>query len=602
MNPESGKFTKQLEARLDQLQAPIYFDELLTLAEDVCLIHPVEYPSPVALDIEATIVASLGTRGVRAALELSNGVVELDEDINGIRDVETELLRPIDIDTPFRNPTAFSESIDRTLLAKAEAFGEALIDEAFLCLGQDAYVKADAYRNAKTADEQNKILEWLDNRLDVIAHDDKFKETGIITGNQMYHPIRLSPKAIGVYPNHEIPPTCLSVSIIAAGFLKRAGAVYLHGDVVRTGKEHAAVLATVYLQNFRFDLEPELNLPINQTMERSFDRMTWDYIRSVETLEGPHATIYTPLLDGTWVQFDPNYRATIEMSEDDSKKLTKVHEDLEDIRPLAPNMEISQFFPGPLTSGELALRLIHHQDIESVTELGQAAHTVMTSADAESIRQRIFEECILPFFNSSQEDDELKVNQGYINTYYVTTSQGGDEPLLQNAFYTVFDKYVLWGEDAETVIEKSLVDSHYLEERCLDITLLPFLMLADIARRDTQNASEVHRVHRVVSIGRAAQRIGLTVLSDFASHTNSPLTASFWLSHWPSHSALIENINGASHSNHQDNIVRNNISFYERYLLTSFRNRGIVSSFLKLRRQRVPEEDVSDSNGGSGSA
>jgi hypothetical protein len=512
--------------------------------------------------------------------------MDTDPEIFG-KTFESEDERPITLDTPLRLPERFSGWTDPTIIAKAEVFGKQLISESFHVIGQDAYEKAEQLKNANTPQEQMAVINWLAVRLREITDGGKYRfddEHG--NDEHFYYPFRLSPKIIGTYPNHELPPTCLGTSVLATSFLRRAGmADILHADVAQDSKERAAKEALLFIDEFRTAITEKFGLVAPEAIQESIDRIYGQLVAKLTRSESHHAAVYTKLLDGTWAQLDSNYDATLQIKiKKTNETLTTQHNTLKDLAPVAPGLELSTYLPGYLSRGAITSEILDKQDPSTLTTLFLEAYGLLSNEDPESFAQKVYDEAIKPFFKASGEDDRLKSMHRLFRSETLINDEGREKSTLKT-FYKLFDKYVLWGEDVQKVLARCRTDSQYHMNRSYDVALLPFLMMASIASAKVQ-PSVSERAHAFVEVGLPESRIGMAVLSDFAAYVDTPLTSSFWLSHWPGSVSVMTGINGASHSSYEDSLVRNNIIYHYNHPLTSERNYGIIQSFLDLRRTR----------------
>jgi len=595
---EVSDATEALQTRLDELMSPIHFQELLRTAEDVCLTRTPHYPGEFSLVGEVAIVAKIGTRGIKAALELQHSIPSDKHTVN--HEFEDEFKRPITFDTPIRVPQRFSESADFSIIAKAEAFGGALMAESFRTLGQDAYEKVAAFKNATSKEDQLAVMFWLDKRLDAMTHLDNPDSGEDVEDNtvpQLYHPTRLSPKLIGVYPNQNLEPTCLSVSVIAAEFFRRAGADVMHADVARRGIEHTQASTALYISSLEAGLKKRFGMTLPHALSDSLRHVLNQTVASISRNESHHAAVYVGLLDGTWAQFDSNFASTVPIRHKDSnEELTKCYKTITEMKAYAPGTEITHQIMGNMALSDMALEILGSEEPLTIFSIVEPAITELLNEDTESIGQRIYDNCIVPFFASTSENERLNKLKRVIRSSVVESPPDVVEDGLQAEFYKLFEKYVLWGDSAESVVMLAQKDHNYLINRVVDIATLPFTLMATLSSRESKE-SGYFQAHSIVELGLPEQRIGLAVLSDFAAYTDPPLTPSFWMSNWPGHVSVMENINGAEHSKYQDALVYNNIVYRELHPLTSLRNYDIIRSFLDPRQMKEDETHGKDKEG-----
>lgn len=227
--------------RLENMAAEPEFDDVLDTAIETCLTDAAIFETALKEvrekrreTTEYNLVATLGLWGVRGAVEQASVGLELDGYERDFRDTHSG--------KSILYPEQLGEGPNREVQEKIEAFGKALLEESFNVLGEDAAEKAESFQ---AMDQSDRIatLEWLLNRIAQIR-DAALKPIGQEGAgvdkevgnayNRIFHPARLSPKLIGKYPNVELSPTCLGLSILCASFLEKAGVPYMHAGLVRS--------------------------------------------------------------------------------------------------------------------------------------------------------------------------------------------------------------------------------------------------------------------------------------------------------------------------------------------------------------------------------
>ena len=586
------KATESLQARLVELMAPVHFQELLELAEEVCLTHPPEYPETVDVSGEAAIVSQLGTRAIKSALELHLNMSYIpEEETKDNNDDDT--LRQIRIDSPIKTPIDYSNGTDFNVLAKAEAFGAQIIKESFKILGQDAYKRADDFRNASDVEDQYKIIDWLNDRLRYISsHYINSDNQSIFTFDEdttaeerafFFHPMRLSPKLTGTFPNNSQAPTCLGVSIIATSFFKRAGADTLHADVTSRAIEYDRLGALSLFNSLDNELEPRLNIELPERIQNSLYGVEDQIIKGVFKPEAQHAAVYVRLSNEEWLQFDSNFYSTLLVERPSTiDELNMSYQMLTELSGTAPGLEIKQGHV-EYSIGTLANRIFKAITPDQLSLLSERASANIPKESPESFAQHIFDTCIDPFFEASSDDEMLSDCLYIFKSAALVNGSGETIHLYDKTYHDLFSKYVLWGESPDVVVDRMAIDENYRKNRVADIVNLPFVILASVTARSL-NHDGFQKLHSTIEVGLPEQRIGLAVLSDFAAYTNSPLPASFWASHWPGAVSVIENVDGSSLSNDEDNLIANNLEYLRNHSLTSARNNSIITKFFNARQ------------------
>lgn len=237
--PDNDSYDTQrfMDSLLDKLK----FDDLYQTAWQMCLDAPLPASSRSAEKSPLhDLTSKLGIRGIGTVYDCTvPGANALP--------VESLLIKKYATDSLLRDPTAFCDCYDPDVTQKIEAFGAKVINEAYYCLGFDVDAEIERFKTAETVDEQFEVLDWLLERVtnigrgktDLDEHEEEV-DTDTQSSLYFYHPIRLSPKALGTYPNEHLSPTCLMKSILIASFLERTGANYMNAGVMMTRPEQSA--------------------------------------------------------------------------------------------------------------------------------------------------------------------------------------------------------------------------------------------------------------------------------------------------------------------------------------------------------------------------
>lgn len=569
--------------RIESLTAPMLFDELLQLASEVCLHRPLEFkPRDEVVDSQAAIVAKLGLGGLRAAIDISRGrdwpITPLREDDESSEDTDF-----IQLDSPLREPKAYSDEVDLDILDKARQFGEALLDEAYKTLGQDVYQKLVEFRAAQTDTEQLKVIEWLDKRLAQMTDKQRGFAEDTQDGASYYHPIRLAPQAIGRYPDHNYNPTCLGVSVIAASFFEQAGADHMHGGVMESRLERylndtselMLEVAESYPQHYEVELPAVLNAGLEKKAIDTAVRMITD--------GGYHAASYVRLKSGDWCQVDSNYNASgVVQADTNNQELTDRFGELQSFASVAPGLELTAGMGMSTLSLWLRdwLKGGSSADLPDQNEITQ----FLLETEHESLPELIKQRFITPFFTGE------RAGVGPLHQKIINELSG--HAIYEDAFYTAFEKYVLWGESPGAMLARCASDSAYLACRTEDIRALPLVVAASTGLNLVNyHAGDFGQEnHSTVEVGLPAARVGMAVLSDFAMYCDDRLPASFWLTHWPSYVPMTETVDDASRSSAQDSILSNKLNWLTHVNLKYIKSHVIVQSFLSVREKRGEQD------------
>jgi hypothetical protein len=471
-------------------------------------------------------------------------------------------------------------------MAKTEALGEGLLNEAYRCLGTDVDEWIEAYKSSKTEQEQIKVIEWLHTRLREMTDRSGEEDEAIF-----YHPARLSPKMIGTYPDHNVRPTCLSVSIIGASFLHQAGAEVLHAGVMQTYKERQAMEATMFLAELPGLGYEHYGVKLSPPVISSIKERGRSALKQVHQDRGYHAAVMTRLMNGEWVQVDPNFDASTIIGDESTAALDSALDELTKLHDVAPGLERT-ILTRLGTISDLA-RLLLEDGGRGLIAAPETIKAILTDPWEESIPQRIKEACVDPFYKAKR-DDHPSLNEIWFHYTNAERPSGARESALAEGSYAMFEKYVLQSEPITDVLKRCREDEAYLQRRIEDAQALPLTVLAWHVLQGMRYFPQVPN-HVIFEVGLPAMRIGSAVMNDFASYCDDQLLPSYRLSHWSSHIPITEVIPDTLKSDVQAQVVENNAHWLRTGLRYS-KDYGIITPFLVNREQRRAEARNDEGN------
>lgn len=567
---------------LDRLTSPVVFEALARDVESMMLSSPLERTPVAEYSGERALLAHLGAHGLRVALEINSGAEYGFPDLH-IRGPLDMLCRP-------------EEFVDQETPGVAEwavDFGDALLKEAYTCLGKDAEQKLTEYREATTAEEQLAIIMWLDERLRAMQEPTKYKRGGVPDDILFYHPLRLSPKVIGVYPNINIPPTCLGFSIIATSFLYSAGAPTLHAGVMRTDNETDVIDSCDFSWETADDIatalgyDTDFSNALRENASLGYDALT-------EADNGYHAVALTRLIDGRWAQLDPNYEMTQVVSVAGfNNRMTTAFDELAELATVAPLLE--ETVQTQFQSIIKMWRDAYSPGLEVHSSSIDALHEAFTDDDNESLPRRI-REIMVEISEYIHKDDDMETDiaklREELNNNFFFNEKGedvdvlSDTSLLGNDMYTLISKYVLYEQDVAEFKQRCRTDERFLTRRVTDVlTIIMAQPAIEAALLISGNRKKLP--HIVYEVGRPAPRVAMTVLSDFAAlMANDPLPPTFWHGTWPSLVPITDSA-PAAHSPAQREAVIAMANITEAKTLQYFKDCGMV---LYAEQTTTPEE------------
>lgn len=427
-----------------------------------------------------------------------------------------------------------------------EAYGKALLEEAFLCLGEDADDMALQFRQAETIEEALEICNWLTRRVVDIsrnaAHNTTDDALGSVEGQDQYfyHPIRLSPKCIGEFPDIKMEPTCLSYSILIASFFEKAGADYLHSGVVLTAGDEARTGQLLASEAILYAAE-EGRVPLpDHLREKLYD--TIEFIdNKYEIHNGFHAAIIVRMPNGDWVQFDPNLDNTNIYTKDTHSLTHQVYDHLRSQPPEEKGMEQKIITPFIITTGaySIAINMLLDSEMDQSTRIEEIDQLLQTVSDTpeEVAFAKIFEKC----FTDVLSKKDIFTESGLINaiSYYCEKNNLDPAEYLAEAAYDTLIQYV-FSDVRHGFIAPSIArcktDPAYRRRRAEDLILAPSMMLLRMQSLHGNAIinKDIKLPHYAIEAGLPAYRIGACVLSDFAVYCGDELPLSFWMAYWPS--------------------------------------------------------------------
>lgn len=520
------------EIIMDRLLSPLAFDELTHTVESMMLSKPLERTPVQPYNGERALMAALSAQGLRLALETKNGVESLEPG------------EPDDDDTTpykiFQHPDEFIDKEMPGVAEWAQDFGDALLREAYKCLGTDAEQKLREYRDATTAEEQEAIIMWLDKRMYAMRERDSHLRVGP-DDYLFYHPVRLSPRAVGQYPHHTLPPTCLGFSILATSFLYAAGAPTLHAGVMRTDGQDDLIESSQSFYRSAQDIakvfgdDTDLTTTLKE-IAYAGPLDLWD------ADSGYHAVALTRLLDGRWAQIDPNFRAT-QVVDDElyAQRITTVYEELEEFAPVAPLLELTA--RTPFMSDVKTWYDAYSGNLSISSESLDALREIFTDDDIESLPRRIYQVIFDMYRFSQQQDSESKFDPELLKKMedeflfadeHGDTDYLGDHTPFGSQLYALISRFVLYEQDVTAFKERCRRDERYRERRVSDVVAVTMAIHA-VQTGLMVEGSHSNVPHAGYEVGRPATRVAMTVLSDFAAlMAEDPLPPTFWHSNWPS--------------------------------------------------------------------
>ena len=331
------------ERRIGEMFDVAYFEGIYNLAVETCLKRPIglEFLGRDAAH-PRSISHHLGVRGISTAL---NCIATPSYYSDGEKEASDSGKFYLSSTSPVRYPRVFGDRIQPRVQEKIRAFGEGLLAEAYLTLGTDVHGQIEAYKAAESDEEQIQILEWLHRRIkamtkrdynrEVLSQRQRQKELGDAYDpnvDYFYHPIRLSPKAIGQFPRQNIGPTCLGISVITSSFAEQVGARHLHAGVMMTHDESLRDIFSESLTENAYRALEAGNIMLAEELYKAHLKALKD-----RPNRGTHAVTLVQLKSGRWYILDPNYNSSYEFEELESSRIEQAAATIDEYVSIVPH-------------------------------------------------------------------------------------------------------------------------------------------------------------------------------------------------------------------------------------------------------------------------
>lgn len=576
----------QLLRKIDTLTDEIHFRETLDLASRVCLgrkFTPTPYETELTADQK--LLANLGATGLRNAIDAP----------------KDRYFSANNADIALRGDS-INDAPNLALAHEARQFGQELLNEAYRCLGQEVHDKIREYRVATSDNERHATLEWVAKRLNVIAHSNNADIEDPDAAEGFYHPIRLSLRAIGAYPNIEITPTCLSVSTIAASFLEQTGAPHLHAGLMATRAREELRAGAVSLLSSKYDLE-DFFLNTAYTTDKAITDAAqisteWhdSYAHEPEAFHSANLV----KMDNVWHVLDANFSILDRYHGNDNTQLDDIYASLQEFETSAPGLErtFKSTEIKPIISEESIFSSIGDTSREHFAQLNSASHEQLVDIlrhETESIYQKLYDATaagLRPIIEASSLPEESK--QLYLQAF---------DRMAIDAF-AAFAHVLIFSNGQITATQaRARQDAAFAARLTTDLRKAwQFVAIAVSEETAAQAAKlQMNSTHPMLEVGLPAQRIGFSVLKEFDTYTDSAVSPSFWLSNWSSHIAITNAVAQASERPGQAEITAANVLTVCSSDLHYMKDVSIIEEFAKDAISTLQgEDDVQDKAPGAG--
>jgi hypothetical protein len=602
------------------------FEALTDIAVNVCLTDPEAFQTEYELArkrLQGTELAehyrSVGLWGIRASVELTARVpivysMSATDDLS----ISSQLLT---------QPDLLAGSADVHAQATFEAFGKILLNEAFLCLGADANDQLEQFKNAATDEDREPVINWLLKRVvdirdkplkneseedilienlaeivlvaletdlsaitetaeTIIINDTSEEDPEVIVeedqSSYFYHPVRLSPKFIGKYPNVALSPTCLSVSILLASFFEKAGVEYMHAGVARTAGEHAHDFQAQIVEVIR-EKSADMHIPLSNEIDDLLTDMYETYVRRLYNDRGVHANIVIKRIDDGWTMLDPNYKCNRQLHEIDSQNTTTAFDIIKDLHESGVDIQTHLAL---ITGHSSAITKYLVQELVTTLPGTEEAALVMKAA----LMSDQPEEHLVRYLSTIMFDDLGSVGAAAwthlenIGRYY---EKDAEMDYITNSLLSRMERFmfpdILEESDYEKVFERCRTDAGYRQRRIEDLRLMPLFAALGFITDELIliDKNSLKYPPASLEIGMPVSRIGAMVLSDFGFHFDDDLSQDFWVRNVPSHVSLFGHLPDTVPQDAQLARIKRFQQFVDENRWQYFSSYGIIDEFLE---------------------
>jgi len=595
----------QDQLTVEHIVAEPAFNELVEFASEVCLQAPGRVAYHEAKLREATkpptadelLIRKIGVWGLRTAQEIADNSDSFTFDTGERKE---DLIHP---DSPITNPQWYDLELKPEVQRKIEAFGRSILDETFICLGDGGLDKAQELRQlydtmkdrgetvtAETPEYKAAldVANWLMKRVLAIAtvHED-------INQDVFYHPVRLSPKFLGQFPDVGTYPTCLGLSVLISSFCEKAGIPYLHAGVAHSSSDdNRGIYSTALSQTPAHAKKRGITIPdqiqeqLNAIHDENQEHMFED--------RGYHAAALIELLPGLWLQADPNFHSNIVYPLDaDEPDISSVYERVKAYSELNPAFEM--MIDGRMLPVTFLVELLFNKRSRAQRR-PEWIQNWLTTADSISFESLADTFVKHYFFGPTKSERTAYFQENVIEATSLLKTDNPEfvhETTWENLDYLdyqaqdVIRKYVFpdapHSSSLKRSIERCRTDPAYLARRVEDLQLAPLLYRLKIMSEilfPESTPGDMSSGHAYMEVGMPAYRIGASILSDFAVYCGDPLPASFWTTYWPSQISITEH---ASEGRFGDQLapIRNHMGTLDLSGLRYIKSYDIINWFLE---------------------
>ncbi|MCA9349187.1 hypothetical protein KC878_03540 [Candidatus Saccharibacteria bacterium] len=349
---------------------------------------------------------------------------------------------------------------------------------------------------------------------------------------QPYHPIKISPKFIGKYPDNMQIPTCLGKSILVTAFFDKAGAPVMHAGVMRTALEFARLNHMKIVDQIKA-ASAEGQIVVSADLRERLDTIASDYAKKLESAAGRgyHAAAIVRLKNGRWVQVDPNYRMGLIVGAS-SRFLDEQYGVLSYANKYLKGLESS--FLGIETSASLQLTYLVSELLQALPD-DQTLKRVLNDAKVMQDPRDATRGFVIDLVTSTLEKSQFACRQdgGYFLDDLIDTL------LLEFRSPQVHKKEGLIDTTLDELIRDYMFSQSSADNVFENLRILPILFVLKlnglvINKLITNIANGKRYLHTAMEFGMPAFRIGACALSDIELHTDTKLPFKFWASNWAS--------------------------------------------------------------------
>lgn len=641
MSSESSNYELGFQLKLENMAAELAFEELLDLAIETCLTDRASYEDALCVlqEIETdktntALLESVGVWGLRAHVDYFGFA-------NTFCDGPIDERSPIGMSDLLTQPDIIPLTPNHAVRLKIEAFGQALIEEAFTCLGAEAPGKVREFQQAETVEQQEQVIAWLYDHALAIRKtgagqsgasstvDELAEAAGIelrayesteplvVSGEPIVIDFRQQNEDVEVLDETSADDNGASLEEFAHEVTAQSDADALLGEFY-----HPARLSPKFIGTYPNTRVEPTCLGLSVLIASFFEKAGTPYLHAgvLGTARQSHRLtnlFMAVTADSLAIEHDMtlNHVAegrlmAIETAVNGHRRQPRGHHALVSARLLDGSWsEIDLNYGHADTLIDIdseSLQKAYQQllELQSI-DRGASAYfenlvsvyghsyweTVASLADQFSldVPERFIDLLMYHDNPMSLLEDYLLTTlyaaglDNIVDVQVKATKQQDKIAYLDEMLGRVIEDYFLAGMDVNEVAERCAADEAFRIRRVHDVALMPIYMLMGLSSSyESLVLRRLQASSARLETGLPAFRVGACALSDFSLYCmEEEVPVSFWAANWSSHNALEDHIPMYNDDSNQAEIARRLMSIIRSSTLRNYHGYGIILSFLE---------------------